>query len=235
MPGGARPGPLGPLALPRVRHTGTARGPPRRRRRPADGVRRRRARPGPAPRRRLRPRAVVLARLYDRYRQEDRPGSRSPDAASEFGAVLEVPRPLLADPGPVGADAAELGADVCDGLMQHDSGQRARAMAAHRIATDLGLAPGGPLRTQPQGPASRRPRPAVDRRTASGRPVRAVDAGPRPGPASRTRPLRCRRGRPPCGACPRPGWWRRGRSVPRVPRVPGPRRGSPRSVRGCCG
>lgn len=98
-----------------------------------------------------------------------------------------------------------------------------------------GAGSGGPLRTQPQGPASRRPRPAVDRRTASGRPVRAVDAGPRPGPASRTRPLRCRRGRPPCGACPRPGWWRRGRSVPRVPRVPGPRRGSPRSVRGCCG
>ncbi|MEE1764976.1 CHAT domain-containing protein [Streptomyces sp. SP18BB07] len=100
---------------------------------------------------------LSLLELYDRYEQEDRPGPRSPEAAAEFGAVLEVLRPLVTDPGPDGADAAELGADVCDALMQYDSGQRAQAMAvhwyrtalthpalpqeaAHRIATNLGLA-----------------------------------------------------------------------------------------------
>ncbi|SFN04811.1 CHAT domain-containing protein [Streptomyces sp. cf124] len=121
--------------------------------------------------------------LYDRYDQEDRPGSRSPDAASEFGAVLEVLRPLLADTGPVGADAAELGADVCDGLMQHDSGQRAQAMAvhwyrtalthpalpeeaAHRIATNLGLALGDRSERNRRAQHPDDPAPAVDRAEA---------------------------------------------------------------------
>lgn len=121
--------------------------------------------------------------LGDRYQKPDRPAG-SPDASSEFGAVLAVLRPLLADRGPGGADAAELGADVCDALTQYGAGQRAQSTAvdwyrtalahpalpeeaAHRIATNLGLALAERSERNRKARHPDDPAPAVDRAEAA--------------------------------------------------------------------
>ncbi|WP_226966631.1 CHAT domain-containing protein [Streptomyces phaeolivaceus] len=122
--------------------------------------------------------------LTDRY---DKSADRAPgsgDAASEFGALLDLLRPLVTDPGQDGADAAELGCDMCDALTQYDSGQRAQstaidwyraaldhpslpAEAAHRIATNLGLALGERSERNREAPHPDDPAPAVDRAEAN--------------------------------------------------------------------
>lgn len=121
--------------------------------------------------------------LGDRYEKSAHPPG-SGDAASEFGALLDLLRPLVADPGPDGADAAELGADMCDALTQYGSGQRAQATAidwyratlahpslpeeaAHRIATNLGLALAERSERNRKDPRPDDPAPAVDRAEAS--------------------------------------------------------------------
>lgn len=121
--------------------------------------------------------------LGDRYQKSAHPVG-SPDPASEFGAVLAVLRPLLADRGPGGADAAELGADVCDALTQYGTGQRAQATAvdwyraalthpalpeeaAHRITTNLGLALAERSERNRKDRHPDDPAPAVDRAEAA--------------------------------------------------------------------
>ncbi|HSX98350.1 MAG TPA: hypothetical protein VLG91_13310, partial [Streptomyces sp.] len=120
--------------------------------------------------------------LDDRYR-EPAHATGSPDAASEFGALLTVLRPLLADPGPGGADAAELGADVCDALTRYGTDQRAQSMAvdwyrtalahpalpeeaARRITTNLGLALAERSERNRAARHPDDPAPAVDRAEA---------------------------------------------------------------------
>ncbi|MDX2910890.1 CHAT domain-containing protein [Streptomyces griseiscabiei] len=123
-------------------------------------------------------------RLADRYDRSERPPGAG-DAASEFGALLDLLRPLTADPGQDGADAAELGADMCDALTQYDSGQRAQATAigwyraalahpglpaeaAHRVATNLGLALAERSERNREAQHPGDPAPAVDRAEADG-------------------------------------------------------------------
>ncbi|MBE1595193.1 CHAT domain-containing protein [Streptomyces stelliscabiei] len=120
--------------------------------------------------------------LGDRYRKSAHP-AKSPDPASEFGALLTVLRPLLADHGPAGADAAELGADVCDALTRYGTGRRGLSTAvewyrtalahpalseeaAHRIATNLGLALAERSELNRATPHPDAPAPAVDRAEA---------------------------------------------------------------------
>ncbi|MFD9038390.1 CHAT domain-containing protein [Streptomyces bottropensis] len=120
--------------------------------------------------------------LSDRYRESAHPAG-PPDPASEFGALLNVLRPLLADHGPAGADAAELGADVCDALTQYGTGRRGLSTAvewyrtalahpslpeeaAHRIATNLGLALAERSELHRATPHPDAPAPAVDRAEA---------------------------------------------------------------------
>ncbi|CBG75049.1 conserved hypothetical protein [Streptomyces scabiei 87.22] len=120
--------------------------------------------------------------LGDRHRTSGGP-AETPDPAPEFVALLTVLRPLLADPGPAGADAAELGADVCDALTQAGTGRAGRAAAvewyrtalahpalpeeaAHRIATNLGLALAERSEVNRAVPHPGDPAPAVDRAEA---------------------------------------------------------------------